>query len=74
VLTATGAEVHSVLEQTTQTYRKPDPKVQSAARDTGRSALPQRGNSHVHGQYNAQQAVARPLITAAASAEHGAAS
>jgi hypothetical protein len=69
---ATGAEVQSVLDRTTQTYRKPDLNDQSAALDIGRSVLPQRANSHFHAHHNAEHAVARPLITAAASAERGA--
>jgi hypothetical protein len=59
--TATGAEVQGVLERTTQTYRKPDQNVQSAAPGIEPSAFPQRRNSHVRRRYDPQQAVARPL-------------
>lgn len=59
---ATGAEVQSVLERTTQTYRKPDDNVQSAAPGMEPSAFSQPRNSHVRRRYDPQRAVARPLI------------
>jgi hypothetical protein len=61
--TATGVEVQSVLERTTQTYRKPDSNVQSAgALGIERSAVSRGRYPHVRRRYNPQRAVARPLI------------
>jgi hypothetical protein len=61
--TATGVEVQSVLERTTQPYRKPDSNVQSAgALGIERSAVSRGRYPHVRRRYNPQWAVARPLI------------
>jgi hypothetical protein len=54
--TATGAEVQSVLKRTTQTYRKPDHNVQSAAAlRIGRSAVSQ--GRDLRRRYDPQRAV-----------------
>ena len=59
--TATGAEVQSVLERTSQIYRKPDPNVQFAALDTEPPVFCERRNAHVRRRYDLRQAGARPL-------------
>src|SRR5689334_922044 len=59
--TAIGAEVQSVLERTTQAYRKLDQIVQSAAADVEPSNFSRRRSPRVRRRYYPQQAVARPL-------------
>jgi hypothetical protein len=73
--TATGVEVHSLPNRTTESYCKRNENIQPAAAvRPARSNVSERPNAHGRRRYNAQPALVRTLIAAGSSAGRGAAS